>query len=270
MEKTRPPIGMHVMPTDTTRDFATSPPPAAVRRPLRGFTLVELLVVISIIALLIAILLPALSAARGSARQVICASNTGQQGQAWTNYLIEHKETFPLWKANMQWFYGGEQPAIAIPYAQLNSRPLNPYVGLAERGSQGLEVFKCPEDREIRSGLTGGPGPTKGHGTYDYFGNSYMMNWQLLRQSLDDQTYTNVKLNHISVSHSKVVLTGDPQWYYAAVNAHWDAHWHNRDDQVNLAFLDGHAEFVPIQRGEGYTERYSFSIHRPKPEEESQ
>lgn len=61
----------------------------------RGFTLVELLVVIALIGALVAILLPAVQAAREAARRTQCRNNLKQIGLGLNGYLLA-KSTFPI------------------------------------------------------------------------------------------------------------------------------------------------------------------------------
>jgi prepilin-type N-terminal cleavage/methylation domain-containing protein len=66
----------------------------------KGFTLVEILVVIGIVALLVGILLPVISRARESSKRTTCMSNLRAIGQALTAYANEHKGQFPRVKWN--------------------------------------------------------------------------------------------------------------------------------------------------------------------------
>jgi prepilin-type N-terminal cleavage/methylation domain-containing protein/prepilin-type processing-associated H-X9-DG protein len=84
----------------------------------RGFTLVELLVVIGIIALLISILLPALSAAQQAARSIKCESNLRQIGQALLMHANEHHQYMPV--------AGEMSPALpSAPGNTLDDTPAN-------------------------------------------------------------------------------------------------------------------------------------------------
>src|SRR5271157_2352909 len=66
----------------------------------RGFTLVELLVVIAILGVVIALLLPAVQAARESARRTSCANNQHQIGLALLAYHDDH-QAFQIGRAHV-------------------------------------------------------------------------------------------------------------------------------------------------------------------------
>jgi prepilin-type N-terminal cleavage/methylation domain-containing protein/prepilin-type processing-associated H-X9-DG protein len=107
------------------------------RRIRKGFTLVELLVVIGIIAVLISILLPALSKAREASNTVACASNLRQMGIAMGMYI----------HANKGWAPSARSDAAGGDYW---FEFLNDYIERGYKNVKGVQqpkangLFKCP------------------------------------------------------------------------------------------------------------------------------
>jgi prepilin-type N-terminal cleavage/methylation domain-containing protein len=123
-------------------------------RTRHGFTLVELLVVIAIIGILIALLLPAVQAARESARRTQCANNLKQIGLACHNFEDTYKvlppfrlaDTFATWAA------------IILPYVEAHA--IAEQWDLRKRYSeqnttarqQNLPFYFCPTRRKVPPG----------------------------------------------------------------------------------------------------------------------
>ncbi|HEC01901.1 MAG TPA: prepilin-type N-terminal cleavage/methylation domain-containing protein, partial [Phycisphaerales bacterium] len=72
-------------------------PPSDILRSPRGraFSLIEMLVVISIVSLLFGLILPALSRTRAIARQTICQGRLRQWGLAFEAYAVDHDGFYP-------------------------------------------------------------------------------------------------------------------------------------------------------------------------------
>jgi prepilin-type N-terminal cleavage/methylation domain-containing protein/prepilin-type processing-associated H-X9-DG protein len=126
--------------------------------PRAAFTLVEILVVVAIIGIVAALMLPAIQAARESARRAQCANNLKQIGLAMQTYLIDHKEFPPGYVSELManrddkgpgWSWG---PMIMH---HLEESPLREEINFTAslRGADtehirmtSVPVFICPSD----------------------------------------------------------------------------------------------------------------------------
>ncbi len=108
----------------------------------RAFTLIELLIVISIIALLIGILLPSLSAARKQGQAVKCAAAMHDISTAMSSYLADWNGTYPP-----SYIYPSDTEANYDFYAQNAAHPFG-YIHwswfLYSKGQVGDKAFQCP------------------------------------------------------------------------------------------------------------------------------
>ena len=196
-----------------------------------GFTLVELLVVISIIALLISLLLPALAMARQAANSIACAANLRSLGQLTSEYAVTYRGFYPAnyWPTNVfngDYLVPWQSPIIGF----MIGRAVAPAYGPTENTSwigdwsaqeeavwnQVRGVFQCPSAVDV---------PPEPFCT-DYEPNPNVIAWDEPTQNnsyYEDRRVTSIR------RPSQVVLFGDANQSYGNYGSWYAFDWERLD-----------------------------------------
>jgi prepilin-type N-terminal cleavage/methylation domain-containing protein/prepilin-type processing-associated H-X9-DG protein len=250
------------------------------RRSTSGFTLVELLVVVAIIALLLGILLPALGMARAATQSAMCMSNLRQLGIANLTYATEHRHLVPFSQfdptitnmsggkgVNVRWCWSDDTPGD--PQTAFRNGLLSPYLD-DSTDIAGCPAFETPSnvvDFYRQYGLAypvavdyGYNGLLLGEKHANFYSSDssvegYRM-WVGYRPEQIDRPSTTVMFGDaaqfmlgqvvpnptISPTIAVNLPDGRPR---ATVEA--TAHARHPNEHVNIAWVDGHSSSEPVQ-----------------------
>ena len=209
--------------------------------------MVELLVVMAIIAILAALLLPALARAKETAKRTQCISNQHQHALAWTMYVEDNQDTFPItsgWgdfagqpgtpTATTQWLI----PAFGIATPAAN-RPLNKY-------APAPADWHCPSDQ-------GDPNYGAKNCFIEY-GLSYCTQWYIdpwgVQHVTDQPGGSPLQLRQLLARPATKILQGDWIWENAGFDPAVNIPWHSYKNQRRYVMLfgDNHVEFYAFPR----------------------
>ena len=190
----------------------------------KAFTLVEVLVVLSIISLLAALLLPAFWTVQGKARQASCISNLRQIGNSVVMYTQDYDGYYPYavdpsdrkFPSNF-----AQYPNFAADIANIGliQDVLAPYAG--ER-----RVFRCPSDIGFEYRDNGGGKLDAFPTSYEKFGTSYYYRTELAAQKRHESSLSRL-------AQINMMMDGVGNWHGTLVPL---------APRYNILFADGHAK----------------------------
>ncbi len=231
-----------------------------IRRAAKGFSILEILICVTIVAILVSLLLPVLTRVRETGYSAVCASNLRQINMGFEGYLGDNRGVFPAFTIDPEWNYGGVVFAGLDHHPVLdNARPINVYMGAFVQDTESATAalhFRCPADAGVTKRIDTTPrrsrSSTLTNGTcFREFGTSYRANPLLFNSTLAgvDRQSRPLARQDLQVNESRLLLLGDAGWWYRSPRAsetdrQFEASWHLRPDAGNMLAADGSVHFV--------------------------
>jgi prepilin-type N-terminal cleavage/methylation domain-containing protein/prepilin-type processing-associated H-X9-DG protein len=229
-----------------------------------GFTLLELLVTISVIGVLMGILIPALSTARCEGTKVKCLANLRELGMAFSTYSTDddknmstpvHPKAECTWRYDGEYEYGGATGVDVMGSVDFKAenRILNRYV-FTDPNDARMSFYQCPSDKGIQS-VPVNFDPwffipvAKDKPCYVNTGTSYRLNNQIDFVHGSNQFYGPYlrPTNQIADSSTTVLLeetvTEVAKWNVPSFST---MGWHRKTNIFNVMFADGHAGAIHL------------------------
>ena len=224
-----------------------------------GFTLLEILVALAIIAILSSMIFPVFTLVRENGRRTACLGNLHQLGLALTQYAHDHNSLLPPYNNNLDYCIVNRD----VP-------PPSPSVMLPERGKElvtvltpytkSTDIWFCPSDPDARTTSTTGF-------LRHQFSSYRTFRGGIFRRGMSGLGWPFSIEGTPFASASQIPMLSDESWTILRVGVDHEGkmtpHSYSHNESFNFLYRDGHVKSLPLERNflrsSGYPDCASLS-----------